>query len=190
MELSVRRWISVVEEICTDGGPAVSPPPRKAAVAAVIVNPYAGRWSPELTELIEPSGALAIALVQRAKAVLGVPALSCGKGAIVGVAGEQEHGVACLTTPFGDALREGIDGSTWVSSTSKVAAAGTALDVPLASKDALFIREFYDTVSVTVPGGPRPDEIVVIAALASAGRVHNRVGGLTRAEATAGDGLR
>ncbi len=190
MSLPVRRWFIQVEEVHTDGGPSVRPPLRKAAVAAVIVNPYAGRWAEALDELIEPSGELAVELVRRAAEALGVPAESCGKGAIVGLAGEQEHGVACLTTPFGDALRDGIDGTTWVTSTSKVAAAGTALDVPLAYKKALFVREFYDTVTVTVPGGPRPDEIVVIAALASDGRVHSRVGGLTKAEATAGDGLR
>jgi hypothetical protein len=188
--LQVRKWVSVVEEIHTDGGPALDEPLRKAAVAAVIANPYAGRWSESLDELLEPSGELARELVRRCVAVLGVPAESCGKAAVVGTAGEQEHGVACLTTPFGDALREGIGGSTWVTSTSKVASAGEAIDVPLAYKDALFVREFYDTVTVRVPDGPRPDEIVVIAALASRGRPHHRVGGLAKEDATAGDGLR
>ena len=190
MSLLVRRWVTHTEEIYTEGGARVSSPLRKAAVAAVVVNPYAGRWSGSLDELVLPSGELAVELVRRAAQALAVPAQSCGKGAIVGLAGEQEHGVACLTTPFGDALRDGIDGTTWVASTSKVAAAGSALDVPLAYKKALFVREFYDTVTVTVPGGPRSDEIVVIAALASAGRVHSRVGGLAKAEATVGDGLR
>lgn len=189
MALQVRKWLTVVEEISGDGGPRVDPPLRKVAVAAVISNPYAGRWSESLDELVEPSGELATELVARAKDALGAPAESCGKGAIVGVAGEQEHGVACMTTPFGDALRDGIGGTTWVTSNSKVAAAGTAIDIPLAYKTALFVREFYDTVTVSVPDGPRPDEIAVIVAMASAGRVHNRLGGLTKAEAK-GDGLR
>lgn len=190
MGLRVRKWYAVVEEVLDDGGPVVDEPLRKAAVAAVIRNPYAGRWSDDLDELVGPSGELARELVARCAATLAVPALSCGKSAVVGVAGEQEHGVACLTTPFGDALREGIGGSTWVTSTSKVGSAGEPVDVPLAYKDALFVREFYDTVTVRVPDAPRPDEILVIAALASRGRVHSRVGGLTVAEATAGDGLR
>src|SRR3712207_6390401 len=108
--LQVRKWVSVVEEINNDGGPDLDRPLRKAAVAAIIKNPYAGRWAESLDELLEPSGALARELVKRCVAVLGDPAESCGKAAVVGTSGEQEHGVACLTTPFGDALRDGIGG--------------------------------------------------------------------------------
>lgn len=190
MGLTVRKWFTAVEEVRTDGGPVVDPPLRKAAVAAVIRNPYAGRWSETLEEILEPSAELARELVARCATALGVQAESCGKAAIVGVNGEQEHGVACLTTPFGDALRECIGGTSWVSSTSKVGAAGEVIDVPLAYKKALFVREFYDTVTIRVPDAPRGDEIVVVAALASRGRVHERVGGLRKEEATVGDGLR
>jgi hypothetical protein len=189
-DAAVRKWVAVREEIHRDGGPVVHPPLVKAAVGAVITNPYAGRWSEDLDELVEPSKDLAEELVSRCAAELGVPAMGCGKAAIIGVAGEQEHGVACLTTPFGDAMRDGIGGSTWVTSTTKVGAAGVAIDVPLAYKNALFVRAFYDTVTIAVPDGPRPDEIVVIAALSSAGRLNHRVGGLSLEEATAGDGLR
>lgn len=187
--MQVRKWLTVAEEIAHDGGPPAVPPLRKAAVVAVIDNPYAGRWSPDLTELIEPSGDLAVELIKRAKEALGAEPESCGKGAIVGVAGEQEHGVACLTTPFGDALRDLTGGNTWVTSNTKVGTAGTAIDIPLAYKRALFVREFYDTLTVAVPDGPRPGEIAVIVALASAGRVHSRLGGLAKADVR-GDGLR
>lgn len=190
MDLSVRKWISVMEEVNHDGGPAPVRPLRRVAVGAVIINPYAGRYSDNLDELLGPSAALAGELVDRCATLLGGEAQSCGKAAIVGTGGEQEHGVACLTTPFGDALRARIDGITWVTSTTKVATTGTGIDVPLAHKRALFVREFYDTITVTVPDGPRPDEIVVIAAMADAGRPHHRVGGLTLDDATVGDGLR
>jgi hypothetical protein len=190
MGFRIRKWLSVVEEIDHDGGPDSDVALRKAAVAVVITNPYAGRYSTDLTELLEPSGELAGLLVDRCAALLGGAAQSCGKAAIVGTLGEQEHGVACLTTPFGDAMRNAIDGITWVTSTTKVGGPGASIDVPLAHKRALFVREFYDTVTVTVPDGPRPDEIVVIAAMADGGRLHHRVGGLALSEATAGDGLR
>ncbi|WP_158254082.1 amino acid synthesis family protein [Cryobacterium sp. Y50] len=186
----VRNWVTVVQEINTDGGPKVEEPLVKAAVAAVISNPYAGGYAENLDDLIDFSVELSRELVARCLAALGGrTAESCGKGAIVGTSGEQEHGVACLTTPFGDAMREGIGGTGWVTSTTKVGAAGSTLDVPLAYKKALFVREFYDTISVTLSGGPRPDEIAVIAALATRGRVHSRVGGLAKADAI-GDGLR
>lgn len=188
--LRVRKWVTVVEEIRHEGGPEADPPLVKAAVGAVVANPYAGRWADDLDELVEPSGALAEELVRRCKQALGVDAEGCGKGAIVGVAGEQEHGVACLTTPFGDAMRTGIGGLAWVTSATKVGAAGAGIDIPLAYKRALFVREFYDAITVQVPDAPRPDEILVIAALSSRGRVHHRVGGLAKKEATVGDGLR
>lgn len=189
-DLQIRAWYTHVEQLNADGGPAVAEPLVKAAVTAVIMNPYAGRYSDDLSELIDPSGALAVALVERCKMALGgAEAESCGKGAIVGLAGEQEHGVACLTTPFGDAMRNGIGGTGWVTSATKVGTAGTAIDVPLAYKKALFVREFYDAITVTIPTGPRPNEIAVIAAMGTRGRVHHRIGGLTKADAV-GDGLR
>lgn len=188
---AVRLWATQTEEISSDGGPGVEEPLVKAAVAALIPNPYAGRYSEQLDELLAPSGALAAELVRRCSEALGGrPAEGCGKAAIVGVDGEQEHGVACLTTPFGDAMRDGIGGSTWVTSTTKIGAAGCEIDVPLAYKRALFVREFYDTITVTIPGSPRAGEIAVIAAMSTRGRVHHRVGGLAKAAATAGDGLR
>jgi len=188
---AVRKWGIVVEEINSEGGPPVDTPLLKVAVAAVIHNPYARAYAEELDELIDPSAELGRELVARAVAALGGrDPEACGKGAIVGVAGEQEHGVACLTTPFGDAMRDGVGGSTWVTSSTKVAAAGAQIDIPLAYKRALFVREFYDTVTISIPDAPRPDEIMVIAAVANRGRVHHRVGGLAKAEATAGDGLR
>jgi hypothetical protein len=188
--IAVRKWVTFTEEIHHEGGDPADPPLVKAAVAAVIPNPYAGRFSEALDELIEPSGELGRVLVSRCVAALGGDAEGCGKGAIVGVDGEQEHGVACLTTPFGDAMRDGIGGTTWVTSSTKVAAAGTTLDVPLAYKRALFVREFYDTISVSVPDAPRPNEIVVVVGMSNRGRVHSRLGGLELAEATKGDGLR
>ena len=188
--LEVRAWYTTLEEIHHDGGDRVDEPLLKVAVTAVIKNPYAGRYSEDLSALLEPSGELAVELVDRCKAALGgVQAESCGKGAIIGLDGEQEHGVACLTTPFGDAKRNGIGGTGWVTSATKMGTAGTVIDVPLAYKKALFVREFYDAITVSIPTGPRADEIAVIAALGTRGRVHHRVGGLAKSEAV-GDGLR
>lgn len=190
MALSIRTWLGTYQEVLHEGGPSPEEPLRKAAAVVVLRNPYAGRYSADLDELIGPSGALATELVERAKALLGVEAHSCGKGAVVGVDGEQEHGVALLTSPFGDAMRSGIGGSTWVTSTTKVGGPGTTIDVPLAHKNALMVRAFYDAMTVTLHDAPRPGEIAIVAALGSRGRIHERVGGLRVEEATVGDGLR
>lgn len=188
--MDVRKWSTQVETLHDLSGNDTAQPLQKAAVAAVIKNPYAGHTAAEsLEQLLEPSAALARDLVRRCASTFDADIESCGKAAIVGEAGEQEHGVACLTTPFGDALREEIGGRTWVTSNTKVASSGTAIDVPLAYKQALFVREFYDTLTVSVPDAPLPDEIVVIVAMADRGRVYPRTGGLQKEEVI-GDGLR
>ena len=105
---------------------------------------------------------------------------SYGKAALVGLAGEQEHAVACITSPFGDALRQAMGGGrAWVSSFTKRCAAGEAVDVPLAYKDEIWVRSHYDGITVRVPDAPGHGEIVVIAAVASGGRMHERLGGMT-----------
>jgi hypothetical protein len=189
--LEVRKWISHVEEITHDGGPAEAPPLVKAAVGVVIGNPFAGRYSSDLAALIEPSAQWARELGERAVALLGGrPAESYGKGGIAGVAGEQEHVVACITTVFGDALRAAVGGGqAWISSATKCGSAGTSLDIPLAHKDALYVRSHYDAVTISCPDVPRPDELFIVAAVATGARVHHRVGGLAAAEIQGG-GLR
>jgi hypothetical protein len=47
------------------------------------------------------------------------------------------------------------------------------------------VRSHYDALTVSVSDAPLPDEIVVILAVASRGRLHDRVGGLTLDEALA-----
>jgi hypothetical protein len=187
----IRKWVSVVEEIQHDGGDAVAEPLLKAAVGVVIANPFARVHVRDLSPLTDPSAWLGTELGKRAVALLGGRAAqSYGKGGIAGVAGEQEHVVACVTTVFGNALRDAVGGgAAWISSATKVGAAGAALDLPLAHKDALYVRSHYDAITLSVPDAPRPDELLIAVAVASGGRVHHRTGGLAAAD-IAGDGLR
>ncbi len=187
---TVRSWYAHAEEIWEAGGPRLAEPLVKAVAAVVIANPFAGRWQPDLSALTGPSAALGTELGRRAVALLGGrPVQSYGKGGLAGSNGEQEHVVACITTVFGDAFRDAVGGgAAWISSASKVAAPGTPLDLPLAHKDALYVRSHYDAVTLTIPAAPRPDELVIAVAVASGGRPHERVGGLRAADA-AGDGL-
>ncbi len=186
----VRAWHSQVEEIWHAGGPLLDQPLLKVSVAVVIANPFAGRWVEDISALTAPSAALGTELGRRAVALLGGrPVESYGKGGIAGVNGEQEHVVACITTVFGDALRDAVGGGVaWISSASKVAAAGTALDLPLAHKDALYVRSHYDAITIAVPDAPKPDELLIAVAVATGGRPHDRVGGLRAVDAV-GDGL-
>ena len=77
-------------------------------------------------------------------------------------------------------------GEAWISSATKVAPAGAQIDIPLAYKDEVYVRSHYDAITLTLPDAPRPDEIVIIAAVATGGRVNARVGGITVDEVVAG----
>ncbi|MCI0156480.1 amino acid synthesis family protein [Leifsonia shinshuensis] len=181
----VREWFAFAQEVVHEGGPAAEEPLIKAVAAVVIKNPFAGRYVEDLSPLTKPSPSLGTALGARARALLGGrPVEGYGKGGIAGVNGEQDHVVACVTTVFGDAFRESVGGGeAWISSATKTASAGASIDIPLAFKDDLYVRSHYDAVTVTFADAPRPDELLICVAVASRGRVHHRVGGLTREEA-------
>lgn len=182
--LVIRKWYSVVEEIRHDGGRAPTEPLVKAAVAAVFANPFAGRYVDDLSDLTEASHQLAREMGRRAQVLLGGRAIeSYGKAGMAGLSGEQEHVAACLTTVFGDGLRSVIGGSAWLPSTKKVGPAGEVLDVPLVYMDGLRVRSHYDTVSLRLADAPRPSELMVAVGVASGGRIHARVGGLSKEEA-------
>jgi len=183
----VRAFHSFVSETVHDLGPAPEQPLVKAAVAVVLENPFAGRWVEDLAPLTEPSASIGTELGRRAASLLGGrPVESYGKGGLVGLGGEQEHVVACITTVFGDALRDAVGGGkAWISSASKVASAGAQIDIPLAYKDEVYVRSHYDAMTIALPDAPRPDELVIIVAVATGGRPNARVGGMTAADVAA-----
>lgn len=190
MPFSVRKYFLAVEEVRAEGGRTAEEPLVRVVSAAVIANPMAGQFGDDLSQMMAGGGPLAAELGARALGAMGGRAVSgVGKGAIVGTAGQPEHGIAIITNAFGDAFRASTGGRTWVCSNVKRAAPGAAIDIPLAHKDALFVRDNYDTVEVTVPDAPLADEIVVIAVLTNRGRLHARLGGLKAADIK-GDGLR
>jgi Amino acid synthesis len=99
------------------------------------------------------------------------------KEAIVGAAGEMEHGGACVHPMLGKPMRAAIGGGKAViGSNVKVAAAGASLDVPLGHKDDSWSFQHFDTITVSVADAPRPDEILVVMAIADGGRLRNRCG--------------
>ena len=113
-----------------------------------------------------------------------------GKGAIVGTAGELEHG-ALWHAPGGYAMREALgDAKAIVPSTKKVGVAGTRLDVPITHINASYVRSHFDAIEVGVADAPRPDEIVLILAMTTGARIHARAGGLKASEIKGQDGLR
>lgn len=184
----VREWFGVVQEIERIGDQRAAEPLLKAAVGVVIRNPFAGReFQADLSSLTDPSAALGLELGRRAVALVGGrPIEGYGKGGLAGLDGEQEHVVACVTTIFGDAFREAIGGGkAWISSATKIASAGTSLDIPLAYKDEVYVRSHYDAITLTIPDAPRADELVLAVAVSTGSRINARVGGLAADEVRA-----
>ncbi|MCR9221155.1 MAG: amino acid synthesis family protein [Alphaproteobacteria bacterium] len=191
--VEIRKIATHVEEIRHEFGPPPARPVRVGWAAAVIANPFAGSYSPEIESFMETLKPLGDEMAERLLAAMGGDASAIeayGKGAIVGVEGELEHG-ALWHVPGGYAMRRLLgEALAIVPSSKKVGAAGAGLDVPLGHIDAAYVRSHFSAIEVRVADAPRPREIVYAIAMADGGRIHERVGGLTVAGISKRDGLR
>ncbi|MBN9887582.1 amino acid synthesis family protein [Salipiger abyssi] len=192
-EVKIRKTLVQVETVFHEGGPAPETPQKRAAALAVIENPYAGRYVDDIAPFMKDLEPLGAQMAQQLIDALGGDAAAVegyGKGAIVGVNGEVEHG-ALWHVPGGYAMRDAIEKSkAIVPSAKKVGAAGTRLDVPVTHTNASYVRSHYDAVEVGIPDAPRPDEIVLVLVMTTGGRIHARMGGLTKEDVKGEDGLR
>lgn len=191
-EFIVRKTCLILEEIHHDGGPPPPVPRLRAACAAVVANPFAGRFVADLQPAMEDLKPLGLMMADRLIAALGgsdgIDAY--GKGAIVGEAGELEHG-ALWHVPGGYAMRERLGNAlAIVPSAKKSGGIGTGLDVPIGHVDAAYVRSHFDAMEVRLADAPRAGEIVFVLVMARGPRVHARMGGLKASEIGARDGLR
>ena len=194
MPANIRKLVVQVDETRKEMGRTIEPPTRRAVAIAVIENPYAGRYSESLDELIAIGEELGALLGRKAVKALGIEpgqAQSYGKAAIVGESGELEHAAAILHPKLGAPLRVAVEkGAALVPSAKKRGTLGTAIDVPLGHKDAAFVRSHFDAVEARVSDAPRANEIVVAVAVTDSGRPLPRIGGLQANEIKGEDGLR
>ncbi len=218
--ITIRRIFTHVEEIHHEFGPVAAVPLVRGALGVVLTNPFAGRFEPNILPMMDALQGVGVDMAHRLLAAMDIPVeriASYGKGAVVGAAGELEHG-ALWHVPGGYAMRallgwkgdraaysagQGEDKTAQsaqsaqpgnalaiVPSTKKVGAPGTALDVPLTHINAIYVRSHFDSIEVRVPGAPASDEIVYILAMSTGARVHARVGGLEAKDIARWDGLR
>ena len=192
-EVKVRKTLVSVEEIFHEGGPRSANPPKRGAILAVIANPFAGRYEPNIQGFMEDLKPLGLAMAKQLLAALGGDPKKIegyGKGAIVGTNGELEHG-ALWHAPGGYGMRE-ILGATKaiVPSTKKVGAPGARLDVPVTHVNASYVRSHFDAIEVGINDAPRADEMLLVLVMTTGPRVHARAGGLTVKEIKGEDGLR
>jgi hypothetical protein len=189
----VRKFWVQVEEIFHEGGPTSKEPPRRGVILAVIENPFAGSYVADIAGWMETLKPLGLDMAQRLLAALGgdISAIEgYGKGAIVGEAGELEHG-ALWHVPGGYSMREVLgNAKAIVPSAKKVGGLGTRLDVPITHINASYVRSHFDAIEIGIPDAPRRNELVFALAMTTGARVHSRLGGLEAKNIKGEDGLR
>jgi hypothetical protein len=192
-EVQLRKRVVIVEEIFHEGGPVAATPLRRGAALAVVHNPFAGKYVSEISGFMEDLNPLGLEMAKTLVAALGGdPKIveGYGKGAIVGQAGELEHG-ALWHVPGGYAMREILgNAKAIVPSTKKVGGPGTRLDVPVTHINASYVRSHFDSMEVGIADAPKANEILLALVMTTGPRVHARVGGLKASEIKGQDGLR
>jgi hypothetical protein len=192
-EVVIRKKVICVEEIFHEGGPIAARPLRRAAAIAIIRNPYAGSYVENIAGFMDDLKPLGLEMARTLVGALGGDAKvveGYGKGAIVGAAGELEHG-ALWHVPGGYAMREVLGGAkAIVASSKKVGGPGTRLDVPITHINASYVRSHFDAMEVGVNDGPRASEMLLALVMTTGPRIHARVGGLKASEIKGEDGLR
>ena len=191
-EIDVRKLVVTVEEIWHDNGPRLAAPLRRGSAAAVVRNPYADRYVEDIMPMMEALKPLGREMASRLVEALGGAdkIQSYGKGALVGLAGEIEHG-ALWHVPGGYGMRDLLEGShAIVPSTAKIGPAGTSIDIPIHHRVAAYVRSHFDTMEVRVADSPRSNEMMLVIAMTTGSRPHARVGGLRADEIAKFDGQR
>ena len=191
-EVAVRKLVLSVEEVRHDNGPPLATPLLRGSAAAVLKNPYAGRYVADIQPMMEALKPLGREMAARLVEALGGAGRieAYGKGALVGLAGELEHG-ALWHVPGGYGMRDLLEGShAIVPSTTKIGAAGATIDIPIHHRVAAYVRSHFDSLEVRVADGPRADEMLLALAMTTGPRPHARVGGLRVEEISKFDGQR
>lgn len=191
-ELSIRKTAFSIEEIFHEGGPAPAKTLRRAAGIAVIENPFAGRYEPDIQWFMEDLKPLGLSMATRLVEMLGGAdqVEGYGKGAMVGEAGELEHG-ALWHAPGGYAMRQLLSNSNAiVPSGKKVVGVGGRLDVPITHINASYVRSHFDSMEIGLNDAPKASELALVLVMSTGARIHNRAGGLAAQDVVGEDGLR
>jgi hypothetical protein len=191
-EFTLRKTLLFVEQIEHEGGPPPAHPRQRAALVALVKNPFAGIWQADLQAAMDDLKPLGLMMTDQLIAALGgIDGIDgYGKAALAGEAGELEH-TALWHVPGGYAMRERLgEAKAIVPSAMKVGGPGTPIDIPLGHINAAYVRSHFDAMEVRVPDGPRADELMFCLAMAKGPRIHHRMGGLAAEKVVGEDGLR
>ena len=172
-----RKTVFIKDTTYTDGHGKACDPITRVVAMAVFQNPFAGRFEEDLSPLFDIGGQLGEQLTSEAVKILANPPVNYGKAAIIGAAGDLEHGGAVIHPKLGKPMRAAVGGGkALIPSNVKVAAVGASIDLPLGHKDEAWSFDHFDTMTVTIADAPRADEIVLCIGVSDGPRPHPRVG--------------
>ncbi|MGI9365841.1 MAG: amino acid synthesis family protein [Rhizobiaceae bacterium] len=180
MQPDIRKVVTYDEEVMVEGFRLAKTPWRMFAVAAVVGNPWAGRYVEDLMPEIRAYGPLLGEMM--AERMIGLAGSgdaieAYGKAAIVGLNGEVEHASGLIhTLRFGNFYREAVGAKSYLAFTNTRGPANAPIMVPLMDKNDAGRRSHYLTIQFAIPDAPRDDEIVVVLGAAMTGRPHHRIG--------------
>ncbi|WP_226688530.1 amino acid synthesis family protein [Ruegeria arenilitoris] len=180
MQPNIRKIVTYDEEVLVEGFRKADRPWRMFAVAAVVTNPWAGRYVEDLRpEILSFAPVLGEELTGRMIALAGSgDAIEAyGKAAVVGLDGEVEHASGLIhTLHFGNHFRQAVGAKSYLSFTNTRGPANAPIMVPLMDKNDAGRRSHYLTLQFAIPDAPRADEVVIVLGGATTGRPHHRIG--------------
>lgn len=180
MTPEIRKIVTYQEDILIEGFKPVQSPWGMCAAAAVVKNPWAGRYVDDLRpEIMTYGPELGALLTDRITGLCGggdnIEAF--GKAAIVGLDGEIEHASGLIhTLRFGNHFREAVQATSYLAFTNTRGPANAAIQIPLMDKHDAGRRSHYLTIHFAIPDAPRADELVIALGAATSGRPHHRIG--------------
>ncbi|MGO1972622.1 MAG: amino acid synthesis family protein [Propionibacteriaceae bacterium] len=187
--IAARKTIRLLETVVSDAGRPVERPIHRVVVGAVLENPYAGTYDEGLAMLQEAGGVFGKWAMSEAMELLGGEVKAYGKAGVVGENGELEHVAALLHPRFGAPTRTLSGGISILPSVKKRGHVGCTIDIPVHHKTAMMVRDYFDSISVSVADAPMSNEILVLLAVTDGPRPHPRVGGLQEQDAIGEDGI-
>ena len=190
-DFTLRKMMTFVETIHHENGPVGDQPRCRAAIVAIVANPFNGVWQEDLQFAMDDLKPLGLqmtdALIDALGGTGGIDGY--GKAALAGEGGELEH-TALWHVPGGYAMRERLGkAKAIVPSAMKVGGPGTPIDIPLGHINAAYVRSHFDAMEVRLPDAPRRDELMFALAMSRGPRIHHRMGGLQTHEVKGEDGL-
>ena len=190
--IKIRKKLLNLETVYHEGGPPAGIPVKMGSVAVVLHNPYAGRYVEDLTPFVEDATEMAKEIVPELIAALGGSdkIQAYGKGAIVGLNGELEHGASGTSPAAGLCARTCPKPSPSSRQRKSSPARAPGSRSHSTTSRPAYVRSHFSTMDVGAIDSPRPNELLYALVMATGGRVHERLGGLRADQISVGDGQR